>query len=139
VTKIHHGLDLNGPASLASGSTEKAQSAQSPLTQALNQTQQGAASAPAGEVEITPAAQLLANVEQQLAGTPEVDQSRVDSIRQALSSGTYQIDSSRVADGVLAAQRFDAQASSGSATGTQSNTIKAFESTAQLGTGKNSG
>ena len=46
---------------------------------------------------------------------------------------------SRVADGVLAAQRFDAQASSGSATGTQSNTIKAFESTAQLGTGKNSG
>jgi negative regulator of flagellin synthesis FlgM len=60
-------------------------------------------------VQITPAAQLLANVEQQLANTPEVDQGRVDAIRQALNNGTYQVDSSRVADGLLAAQRFDAQ------------------------------
>jgi negative regulator of flagellin synthesis FlgM len=129
VTKIHHGLDPNGPTSLGAGSAAKTQSAQSPLAQALNQTQQGTTSSPASEVEITPTAQLLANVEQQLAGTPEINQSRVDSIRQALSSGSYQIDSSRVADGLLAAQKIDAQAASG----LQSNTVKAFAATAQLG------
>jgi negative regulator of flagellin synthesis FlgM len=136
VTKIHHGLDLNSPASIGSGSTEKAQATQSPVAQALSETQQGSTSNPASEVEITPAAQLLANVEQQLAATPEVDQSRVDAIRQALNNGSYQIDPSRVADGVLAAQKFDAQAAAGSGAGAQSNTVKAFEATAQLGTGK---
>lgn len=130
MTKIHHGLDLNGPASLSSGSAEKAQSAQSPIAQALNQTNQGTTTSQTDEVEITPTAQLLANVEQQLAATPEVNQSRVDSIRQALSNGSYQVDSSRVADGVLAAQKFDAQASAGS--GPHSSTVKAFETTAQL-------
>jgi negative regulator of flagellin synthesis FlgM len=132
VTKIHHGLDLNSPASLNSGSTEKAQSVQSPLAQALNQTQQGASSNQSSEVEITPAAQLLSNVEQQLSSTPEVDQGRVDSIRQSLSNGSYQVDSSKVADGLLAAQKFDTQASAGSGNGAQSNTVRAFETTAQL-------
>jgi negative regulator of flagellin synthesis FlgM len=132
VTKIHHGLDLNGPASLSSGSTEKAQSTQSPLAQALAQTQQGSTN-PSGEVDITPTAQLLAQVEQQLAGTPDVDQNRVDAIRQAVNSGTYQVDSSRVADGLLAAQRLDNQAAAGASAGSQSNPVKAFEATAQLG------
>ena len=132
MTKIHHGLDLNGPASLNSGSAEKAQSTQSPLAQALNQTQQGTTSSQSSEVEITPAAQLLVNVEQQLSSTPEVDLGRVDSIRQSLSHGTYQVDSSKVADGLLAAQKFDTQASAGNGGGSQSNTVRAFETTAQL-------
>jgi negative regulator of flagellin synthesis FlgM len=131
VTKIHHGLDLNGPASLSSGSAEKAQSTQSPLAQALNQTEQETAGSQSSEVEITPAAQLLSNVAQQLSNTPEVDQSRVDSIRQSLSNGSYQVDSRKVADGVLAANKFDAQASAGSG-GSQSSTVRAFQTTAQL-------
>jgi negative regulator of flagellin synthesis FlgM len=112
VTTIHHGLDLNGPGGLGSGSTDKTQSTQSSIAPPLTQAQQGSTSQ-ASEVEITPTAQLLANVEQQLASTPVINQSRVDSIRQALSNSSYQIDSSRVADGLLAAQKFDAQAAAG--------------------------
>jgi len=107
VTIIHRGLDVNA-AGLGTGAADKTQAGQGQGASAQAQAQPDG-SAPAQEVQITPAALLLANVEQQLAKTPAVDQNRVDAIRQALSNGTYQVDSGRVADGVLAAQRFDAQ------------------------------
>jgi len=129
VTTIHHGQGMTGLGGHGSVATEKAQSAQSPGAQLQTQAEPGSSSQP-GEVEITPTAQLLANVAQQLATSPDIDQSRVDSIRQALSNGSYQIDSSRVATGLLAAQKMDAQASSA---GPQSTTAKAFAATAQLG------
>jgi hypothetical protein len=76
---------------------------------------------------------LLSSVEQQLAGVPEVNQSRVAAISQALNDGSYRIDSNRVAQGLLAAQKFDAQATgSNSGSGTQSNSLQAFTTTAQL-------
>ena len=125
MTTIHHGLDVNAPRTQAApGQTAQAQ--------AQSQAQPGSG-APTAEVEITPTAQLLATLEQQIAATPEVDQSRVDSIGQALSNGSYQVDSSRVADGLLAAQKFDAQASKAAGSGTQSSSAKAFAQTAQLG------
>jgi negative regulator of flagellin synthesis FlgM len=130
VTIIHHGLDVN-PSGLGSAATDKTQPAQGQGASLQTLTQAGLDNSQP-EVQITPAAQLLANVEQQLANTPEVDQGRVDAIRQALSNGTYQIDSSRVADGLLAAQNFDAQASSGGG-GAQAQSLKAFATTAQLG------
>ena len=129
MTTIHHGQGMTGLGGHGSVATEKAQSAQSAGAQLQTQAEPGSSSQP-GEVEITPTAQLLANVAQQLAATPDVDQSRVDSIRQALSNGSYQVDSSRVATGLLAAQKMDAQASSA---GPQSTTAKAFAATAQLG------
>ena len=103
----HHGPDVN-PAGVGTGATDKTQAAPGPAVAAQTQVQ-AESDSPPQEVQITPAAQLLANVEQQLANTPQVDQGRVDSIRQALSNGTYQVDSGRVADGLLAAQRIDAQ------------------------------
>jgi negative regulator of flagellin synthesis FlgM len=106
VTIIHHGLPV-APSGLGAA-TDKTQSTQGQGTPLQTQGQP-ATDAPPPEVQITPAAQLLANVDQQLANTPEIDQGRVDAIRQALSNGSYQIDSGRVADGVLAAQRLDAQ------------------------------
>lgn len=131
MTTIHHRLDVN-PAGLGSGATDKTQSAQgqgvSPQTLA-----QPATGAAAQEVQITPAAQLLANVEQQLANTSEIDQERVDVIRQAFNNGTYQVDSSRVADGLLATQKFDAQAGSFARAGAQAQSLRAFATTAQLG------
>ena len=60
----------------------------------------------------------------------------MDSIRQALSNGSYQIDSSRVADGLLAAQKFDAQATQAVGSVTQSSSAKAFADTAQLGSNR---
>jgi negative regulator of flagellin synthesis FlgM len=130
VTTIHHGLDVNVPGGLGSASADKTQAAPGQTTQPQTQAQPGQGSTPA-DVEITPTAQLLANLEQQIANIPDINQSRVDPIRQSLSNGSYQVDSSRVADGLLAAQKFDAQATQGS--GTQSLTAKAFAQTAQLG------
>ena len=127
MTTIHHGLDVNASRTQAA----PGQTAQ-PQTQARTPTPPGGISAQA-EVEITPTAQLLATLEQQIAATPDINQSRVEPIRQALSSGSYQIDSSRVADGLLAAQKFDAQATQASGSGTQSSSAKAFADTAQFG------
>ena len=129
MTTIHHGLDRN-LAGIGSGSTDKAKATQQQASQVQNALQSGATPEP-GAVDITPAAQLLAQVAQQITNTPDVDQGRVDSIRQALSNGTYRIDASRVADGLLAAQKLDAQA----AAGTPSHSAKAFADTAQLGSG----
>ena len=36
-----------------------------------------------------------------MAGTPVVDQARVDEIRQAISEGRFQVDTNRIADGLL--------------------------------------
>lgn len=136
MTTIHHGRDLNGPDSLGSGPTQKTPASPGQTTQAQTQAstpaQPGLPGQPA-EVEITSTAQLLAQLEQQISSTPEVNQSRVDSIQQALNNGSYQVDSTRVADGLLAAQKFDAQAAQGSGPGPQSTTAKAFADTALLG------
>jgi negative regulator of flagellin synthesis FlgM len=125
VTTIHHGLDVNVP-------TTQAAPGQTGEPQAKVQAQPSGVSAPA-EVEITPTAQLLATLEQQIAAAPEVNESRIDPIRQALSNGSYQVDAGRVADGLLAAQKFDSQATRASGLVTQSNSAKAFADTAQLG------
>ena len=106
MTLIHRGLDVSA-AGLGTGAADKTQAGQGQAASAQTQAQPDASNPQ--EVQITSAALLLANVEQQLAKTPALDQTRVDSIRQALSNGTYQVDSGRIADGVLAAQRFDAR------------------------------
>lgn len=131
MTIIHNGLNPN-PAGLGTAAADKTEAAQGQATAAQTQAQPGSDS-PSQEVQITPTAQLLASLEQQLAATPEVDQGRVDAIRQALSNGSYQVDSGRVADGVLAAQKFTAQAAAGSGSGAQLQSLKAFATTAQLG------
>jgi negative regulator of flagellin synthesis FlgM len=129
VTIIHRDLPT-GLAGVGSGSTDKALATGAAATQAQTPTQPGASNTSA-EVEITSAAQLLSSVEQQLANVPEVNQSRVADISQALSDDSYQIDSGRIADGLLAAQKFDAQAA-GSGSGAQSNLLQAFTQTARL-------
>jgi negative regulator of flagellin synthesis FlgM len=131
VTTIHTGLEAS--LGLSAGSADKTQATQGKAADQTSQVQTTAATGQSSEVDITPTAQLMASLEQQVASTPAIDQSRVDSISQALSNGSYQIDSGRIADGLLSAQKFDAQASAGPASGTQSNTVKAFTTTAQLG------
>ena len=134
MTTIHHGLDLSGPAGLGTGGADKTQAASGQSTP--SQTAAPAPAAAPAEVEITATAQLLARLEQQISSTPEIDQGRVNSINQALSAGSYQIDSSRVADGLLTAQKFDAQAAKVPGSGNASSTAKAFADTAQLGSGR---
>ena len=131
MTTIHHGLTV-GVAGLGSGPADKTPAPQGQTSQAQTPAQPGTNSQ-TDEVEITSTAQLLATLEQQIAAAPDINQSRVDSIRQALSNGTYQVDSSRVADGLLTAQKFATQATSTPASGPQSDTAKVFAATAKLG------
>jgi negative regulator of flagellin synthesis FlgM len=135
VTTIYTGLEAS--LGLIPGSADKTQATQGKTADQTSQAQSSIATGQPSEVDITPTAQLLAGLEQQLAGTPDIDQSRVASISQALGNGSYQIDAGRIAAGLISAQRFDAQASAGPASGTQSNPLKAFTATAQLGSDGN--
>jgi negative regulator of flagellin synthesis FlgM len=133
VTTIHNGLEAN--LGIGSGATDKAQAAQGQAASTQQSLPQSGSATQAGEVQITPAAQLMADLEQQISSTPDMDQSRVDSISRALSNGSYQVSSSSIADGLLAAQKFDPQASAGASPGTQPNTVSAFTATSLLGAG----
>ncbi len=132
MTTIHHGLNVS-VGGLGSGPADKTQSAPGQTPQSPTPAQPGI-TAPSDEVEITSTAQLLATLEQHIAGAPDVDQNRVNAIGQALSNGSYQVDASRVADGLLAAEKFDAQATA-AGSGPQSDTARAFAATAKLGSG----
>ncbi len=135
MTSIHHGLGLIGPGGVGTGSTDKTQAAQDQSFSPQASPVPGS-SEESGAVAITSTAQLLANVAQQLADAPDANQSRIDSLREALNNGTYKIDSGRVADGLLAAQKLDAQASTPNS-GPQAATARAFAATAQLGSDPN--
>ncbi len=52
-------------------------------------------------VQLTDTATNLKRIEAKLADVPEVDQSRVDEIRQRLQSNTYEIDAEQVAQKIL--------------------------------------
>ena len=130
MTTIHRGQDVNGLTGLGSGSADKARAAHSHGAPPQGLAQPSPTSQ-SDAVEITPTAQLLAQLEQQLSGTPDVNQSRVSAISQALGNDSYQVDSGRIADGVLAAQKFNAQAASAAAPGPQSNPAKIFADTAK--------
>jgi negative regulator of flagellin synthesis FlgM len=64
------------------------------------------ASAQTGDhVTLTTSARSLQKLSDAIAQTPVVDASKVASIKQALSGGSYAVDSSRIADKMLQAER----------------------------------
>jgi negative regulator of flagellin synthesis FlgM len=91
-------IDFTGlpPKSQASGTR-----AQTDNSRASNQTQAPGAAAPkaggAAEVRLSEAAQALQSADKLLADTPEVNESRVQALRNAIESGTYEIDYERLA------------------------------------------
>jgi negative regulator of flagellin synthesis FlgM len=61
-----------------------------------------AESSAAGEsVSFTNTAAELLSLENQLRELPGIDQARVDSIRQAIASGNYEIDAERIVDSLI--------------------------------------
>ncbi len=60
-----------------------------------------AAAQSADQVTLTHSARSLQKIEEAIAQTPVVNSSKVAAVKQAISSGTYQIDSGRVADKLL--------------------------------------
>ncbi len=55
----------------------------------------------ADQLSLTSSAQLLKELNDVVAATPEVDSSRVEAIKQAIAEGTYQVDAGRIADQLL--------------------------------------
>ena len=68
--------------------------------------EQDAAPARPGEVNITSTAALLARLEQALGKHVPVDQKRVDAASRAIANGQYQVDSGKVAAGLLQSEHW---------------------------------
>ncbi len=66
----------------------------------------GPGTSPQGEsVELTPQARQLKALEEALAREPAIDAARVASIKAAIEAGTYPIDTRRLAENILKAER----------------------------------
>lgn len=53
------------------------------------------------EVALSPLSARLQELESSMATTPMTDSHRVDAIREAIAAGTFQIDASKIADGLI--------------------------------------
>jgi len=60
-----------------------------------------AAAQSSDQVTLTSSARSLQKIEETIAQTPVVNSAKVAAVKQAISSGTYQVDSGRVADKLL--------------------------------------
>jgi negative regulator of flagellin synthesis FlgM len=96
-----NGIDLGGT---AASSTHKASSTQSTPSTSTT-TAQDATQQPQSDVSITSTASLLAHLQRSLATTPAVDQNRVDTVRNAISAGTYKVDPDKIAHGLINTER----------------------------------
>ncbi len=59
----------------------------------------------ADRVTLTPAAENVRQTAARLDALPEVDRSRVDAVKAAISDGTFEIDSQKIADRLLQSQK----------------------------------
>jgi negative regulator of flagellin synthesis FlgM len=93
------GLDLSGTAAKSAHkpSAPNASTHAAPRPEATQQAER--------EVSVSSTASLLSNVQRSLSSTPAIDQKRVESIRNALASGTYKVDSDRIAHGLIDSER----------------------------------
>ena len=94
------GLDLSGT---AASSTHKTSS--TPNTSAHGTTTQDATQQPKNEVSVSSTASLLSHLQRSLGATPAIDQKRVESISNAIASGTYKVDSDKIAHGLINTER----------------------------------
>lgn len=59
----------------------------------------------ADQVSLTPTAQQLRGLEQQIADQPVVDTQKVNAVKEALASGSFEIDPSRIADKMMSLEK----------------------------------
>ena len=94
------GLDLSGT---AAGTTHKTSSTPSPSTHGT--PTQDATRQPQNEVSVSSTASLLSHLHRSLDSTPAIDQKRVESISNAIASGTYKVDADKIAHGLINTER----------------------------------
>ena len=68
-------------------------------------TQNTGAPAADSQVKLSNQAQQLQAIEERLRELPEVDTARVEKIKQAIADGSYQIDSTRIAEKLIALEQ----------------------------------
>lgn len=96
VNEINNGLTqtVNGGTGKRSGRVDS--------VGADNQPSPEATSEAAGDnIELSAQAQLLSQLEAQISRLPEVDQERVDALRDAINSGRFEIDSFSLAQDII--------------------------------------
>ena len=74
---------------------------QSARTERGESERAGSSAGAADQLSLTSSAQLLKELSEAVAASPDVDPSRVEAIRQAIADGTYQVDAQRIADKLL--------------------------------------
>ena len=62
-------------------------------------------SAPGDQVSLTPAAQQLRGLEQQIAEQPVVDSQKVNAVKEALASGSFEINPERIAAKMMSLEK----------------------------------
>ena len=96
--------DINGIRSTANTGTRSGNSVE--VERADRQPQaQPAEEASTDRIQISDEAQLLSRLEAQVNAAPDIDQARVDAVRDAIQSGSFEIDNSSLADSIQALDR----------------------------------
>lgn len=66
-----------------------------------DEARRGEAAASSDTVELSPEARNLARLQQALADQPDIDEARVEALRQQVEDGTYQVDANSLAASIL--------------------------------------
>tara|TARA_R110002124_G_scaffold73721_3_gene197718 strand:- start:406 stop:729 length:324 start_codon:yes stop_codon:yes gene_type:complete len=91
------GASRNSQTSNTAGKRDAAlDTTETATTTAAKETSTGRSS-----VSLSPQAQQFQAIEERLRDLPEVDSERVNQIKQAIADGSYQVDSTRIADKLL--------------------------------------
>ncbi len=86
--------------------TRRSEAAKAPSSQGQSRAGAADSSATAGEtVSITQSGMLLSKLEELVQSAPVVDADRVAALKDAIASGTYEIDDQRIADNLLRFER----------------------------------
>lgn len=99
------GYQATEPLAPVKGTKGKAPVADQSGSDAAGSTASTAAAQSTDHVTLTDSARSLQKIEEAIAKAPVVDTAKVAAIKQAVSSGTYQIDTGRVADKLLQYER----------------------------------
>ena len=99
------GYKATQPLAPVKGSKGKTPVAADPSGSDASASTASTAASGSDQVTLTDSARSLQKIEEAIAAAPVVDTAKVAAIKQAVSSGTYQIDTGRVADKLLQYER----------------------------------
>lgn len=95
-------IEINGQSSGGVARNAERPDASASRTESSPQQLQTGQPSTTDTVSLTQTAAQLQSLRNSLAELPVVDTQRVESIRQAIADGSYEIDAGRIADGILA-------------------------------------